>query len=296
MKPAVFEEKLIRALETRSDGTVHASGDWASVNNQPEVRILKLQMEECRLMPLVYPKEYERRFDRGEPMEQLADEILDLVEKTRETRGIPADFFIDFQSIRQGIFCKVVSADRNRGLLERIPHEIHENLAVVYFYELEKTWMEDASILIRSEHLELWGKTEAELRTIAWKNTLSRKKVKFLKLSQVLAEFGLEDTEMLEENPLYVLSNEQNCFGAAAAFYPGLLAKCALQLGSNLILLPSSIHEWLLIPSDQKYARSNAEELRTMVRDINRTEVSEREVLSDEIYYYDVETDRMQII
>ncbi|MDO4617694.1 MAG: DUF5688 family protein [Lachnospiraceae bacterium] len=296
MKSAVFEEKLIHTLIARSEEELCISGDWIPVNNQPRVRVLKLQKEDCRLMPLVYPRDYEERFEEGETVETLADEILSNIQKAQELPGIPLDFFEDYQAVRERIYCKVISADKNRELLNCVPCEYHEDLAIVYYFEFPKDTMEGATILIRNEHLELWDCSAEEISSKAWRNTLAVKKTRFMKLSQVLAGFGLEETEEMEQNPLYMLSNEDGSFGAAVAFYPGVLAKCALQLGSNLILLPCSIHEWLLIPSGAAEASKRAEELRCMVRDINRTQVAEKEVLSDEVYYYDLETDQIRVL
>ena len=296
MKPIVFEEELIRTLEVRSRGLLHVAGDWIPLNNQPKTRVLKLHIKECCLMPLIYPGDYESRFCAGESLESLADEILEQVNRTRETADIPGDFFRTYEGVRDGIFCRVINADKNRALLDEIPHEIHENLAIVFYYELQETWMEDATILIRNEHLELWDKSACEIKNTAWKNTIKKKVVKFKKLSQVLAEYGLFETEMMEDNPLYLLTNEQGGFGAVTAFYPDVLAKCAEELHSNLILLPSSIHEWLLLPSDVCDRAGDPDELRVMVREINRSQLEEKEILSDEIYFYDWELDRLSMI
>lgn len=296
MKPTVFEEELIRTLEGRSRGGLQIAGDWITVNNKPEIRVLKLQMEGCALMPIVYPEEFETRHRRGETLERLADEILEQVRKTCESNDLPADFFRDFDKVKKGLFCRVISASKNQLLLQQVPHEICEDLAIVYYYEIDEGWMEDATILIRNEHLEMWEQSPCDIRGIAWENTLKNKKVKFRKLSQVLSEYGLPETEEMEENPLYLLTNEEGGFGAITAFYPKVLAFCAERLKSDLILLPSSIHEWLLLPAKTGRGTGDAEELRSMVREINRTQLEEKEILSDEIYYYSVDTERLNII
>lgn len=296
MKPSVFETELIQTLELRSRGCLHVAGDWIPVNNKAEIRVLKLQLEDCRLMPIVYPEEYETRYRKGETLEKLADEILEQVRRTQQENDLPEDFFREYGTVSKGIFCRVISADKNRNLLSQVPHEIHENLAIVYYYEIQEGWMEDATILIRNEHLTIWERTACEIKNTAWKNTLRKKKVKFRKLSRVLAEYGMEETLEMEENPLYLLTSEQGGFGAVTAFYPSVLANCAKELNSNLILLPSSIHEWLLLPAELARTSGDPEELRTMVREINRTQLEDKEILSDEIYYYDAELDRMSII
>lgn len=295
MKPAVFEVELIHALEDRSGGTLHVSGDRISVTNREKARVLKLWKEDCRLMPVVYTDEYEKRFREGETAEALADEILNQIKVTEERYRIPEDFFRSFEAVCGGIFCRVISAERNRELLKQIPHELQEDLAIVYYYELKEDWISDASILIRKEHLSLWNCTEQELKCEAWKNTQREKKVRFCSLSEVLSEFGVKDAEAAM-TPLYLLTAEEGSFGAVTAFFPGVLADCAEKIGSDMILLPSSIHEWLMFPSDGTEPDGEKERLRNMVREINQTQVAEKEVLSDEIYFYDSSKDRFTLI
>lgn len=296
MKHTVFESELIRTLEQRSCGCVHAAADWITVNNKAQTRVIKLKMQEGRLMPLIYPEEYENRYMRGESLDRMADEILEEVRRTQENQDIPEDFFQEYDDVKDGIFCRVVNVEKNRKLLTEVPHEIVENLAIVYFYELQEGWLEDATILIRNEHLDLWKRSACEVRKNAWNNTINKKKVRFCKLSKLLAEYGMADTEDMKNNPLYLLTNEQGGFGAAAAFYPKVLAMCAREMETDLILLPSSIHEWLLVPVKLDDCLADSDELRSMVQEINRTQLEEKEFLSDDIYYYDASLDRMSII
>ena len=79
------------------------------------------------------------------------------------------------------------------------------------------------------------------------------------------------------EIPLYVLSNQRNLHGAAVILYDGILREFAGNMGSDLIILPSSIHEVLLIPYEEG---SDLSELKQMVMYVNSTEVSEEEILS----------------
>ncbi len=296
MQSTCFEQKLIQALEFRGEGILQISGDWIPVTNSPNVRVLKIRMEDTPLVPLVYPEEYEHRYQAGEKLEELAGEILEQLTQAKNKKDIPMDFFQNFEGVKERIFIKLINADKNRVLLKNTPHIRHEDLAAVFYYEMDEEWLEDASILIRNEHLELWEIKEEELKETAWKNTLAEKKPVMRTLSSVLEGFGLDETEAMKENPLYILSNEEGRFGAACALYPGALSACAKTAGCDLILLPCSIHEWLLLPTDGGSFSRDPDELRSMVREINQTQVADREVLSDEVYYYNLKEDRMRLI
>ena len=83
---------------------------------------------------------------------------------------------------------------------------------------------------------------------------------------------------------MYVLTNRLRSHGAAAVLYEGCLEKIAAELACNYYVLPSSIHEVILTPDRHGFSY---EELSSMVKEINESQVREEEVLSDHAYYYD---------
>lgn len=92
--------------------------------------------------------------------------------------------------------------------------------------------------------------------------------------------FGNAGSDMPE---IYVLSNELRIKGAAVIFYTDILKKFSEELGEDLILLPSSIHEWLILPAGMNM---NIKVLEDMVREANTKVVTDEEVLSEHVYIY----------
>ena len=99
------------------------------------------------------------------------------------------------------------------------------------------------------------------------------------------------DGEVMKEGALYCLTNRLSSYGAAAILYPGLLKEYARRCGRNLLILPSSVHEVLLMVMGDE---NRTGELTEMVRNINRTVVRKDEVLSDHIYIYDQGKDEIR--
>lgn len=60
-----------------------------------------------------------------------------------------------------------------------------------------------------------------------------------------------------------------------------------------MIILPSSIHEVLLVVYEEELCM---EELKEMVRHVNQTEVAKEEILSDNVYIYSRKTDKISIV
>ena len=69
-----------------------------------------------------------------------------------------------------------------------------------------------------------------------------------------------------------------------------LLHDFARRIGSDFYILPSSVHEVLLIPADNQISMST---LSSMVRDVNSSQLAREEILSDHVYYYSLETDQI---
>ena len=83
--------------------------------------------------------------------------------------------------------------------------------------------------------------------------------------------------------PMYVVSNKKNLFGASAILYSDYLEEWAEELECDLYVIPSSVHELLVMPAAHAYS---GEEITEMIREINRTQVAREEILSDHVYIY----------
>jgi hypothetical protein len=153
-----------------------------------------------------------------------------------------------------------------------------------------------ASITVRSNLADLWGVSEEELFKVALENTQRLFRGTVMSMASVLTELLSDrldeenakefyDMVVSEEDmvPMYVCSNKQRINGAGVILYKDLLKEFAERVGADFYILPSSIHETLLVPvSDQM----EVEYLRSMVREVNATQVAPEEVLSDDVYIY----------
>ena len=88
------------------------------------------------------------------------------------------------------------------------------------------------------------------------------------------------------------LKDGEKCFGAAALLYPHLLSHISKIFRKNFYVLPSSVHECILVPDQGQYSRM---ELTRMVREVNQTQVEDDEILSDQVYYYDRQEERLMM-
>ena len=164
---------------------------------------------------------------------------------------------------------------------------------------MSKSPTENASVLIRNEHLSYWNVSTKDLLLLAQKNTpfllnscCDSLTELLLPVVEQLPFQEQEDTKhafsSTSTDPMYVLTNQQRFLGACCILYDNVLKEIANRLNCDLYILPSSIHEVILMPAT---VTESVRALSQMVCDINQSEVAAEEILSDHIYYYHRNTD-----
>ena len=87
--------------------------------------------------------------------------------------------------------------------------------------------------------------------------------------------------------PMYIMTNRQEVNGASVLLYDDVLQTFALKKKTDFYIMPSSIHEVILIPKSKS---PDLKDLNEMINEVNETQVQEEEVLSDHAYYYEKNT------
>lgn len=83
--------------------------------------------------------------------------------------------------------------------------------------------------------------------------------------------------------PMIVLSNKELYYGAAAIFASDMLENLCNDLEDDLYILPSSIHECLVVPASSV----TYETLTCMVKEVNETQVADDEILCSHPFFYE---------
>lgn len=216
--------------------------------------------------------------------------------------SVDMEFFSDFDRVKERIAYRLVNAERNKELLEKIPHIRFLDLAVCFYYAFSHETLGKGIITVYNNHVQLWHTSAKELLKLAGENTPKLFSAQYRSLLDILGEMkdgGLcpqmqEDIHgMLQAPPMKVLSNHDRVQGAACILYPGLLQKICEKEGANFYILPSSVHEVILLAD---HGGEEPGKLREMVREVNGELVEPEEVLSDSVYYYDREKKALRII
>ena len=189
----------------------------------------------------------------------------------------------DYETVKNNLVMQVVPVEPNREMLENIPHKTVEDIAVVYRVEFPGRADGSASTLVTNKLLEEYGVTPEQLHTDAVAAQLVSHPPVLKNMSEMLAEMSGDMFDM-PESPMWVATVEGGVNGASVTQIPTFLQEAADRLGGDFFVLPSSVHEVLFIRDDGSFER---DQLESMVRGVNATEVSAADFLSDSVYHYD---------
>lgn len=220
------------------------------------------------------------------------EDVMDSVERSvvSAVRHMPhydARVLEDYDRMKDALTVDLVPVAGNEEKLAQIPHKNVEDMALVYRFEEESSVYGSASILVTNEMLTVYDITADQLHEDAMKAAVQNRPAKLHNMNDVMRDMmgdmsGL--VPMNEPSPLWVATVEGGQNGAGVIQYPGFLDQAAEALGGDFYVLPSSVHEVLLVADDGSMEIGYLEE---MVRSVNETEVSPAERLSNNVYHYD---------
>lgn len=310
MKYQEFIKEIQMEVEGRLGRGIQTAVQNVVKNNNIKLDGLIIMDGVGNVSPTIYLNEYFHQLVSGRTIEDITEEICDIYGKSREGVQFDVDRFQDFQRAKESIAFKLVNAGMNEEMLQNVPHEKILDLAIIYYYIVETREFGIASAVIGNEHLTMWDITKEELLMWALENTKKILKPKMHHILDVInkMEFaslrgegsmikeGFQYNEMMEEfledfdkkvmsvdMPMFVLTNEYWTNGAACMFYTGLLEQVSQILDTDLYIIPSSIHEVILLPINEKI---NIEDMDGMIRQVNREDLKPGEILSQHVYIY----------
>ena len=279
-----FKKPLMKCLRETYGAEYEASLIYTSVNNGAGHECLSFREKGAdHVITIGTDSLFELYRNEGESFENLALKITGYY--TAFTEAAKEASCGKLEKLASNIYCRLVNFEMNRQRLMNVPHEKRLDMAVVYYYRLSLSAGEHAGVVI--DYAKFVDREKEEfIREAAWENTLRDEPPAFCLLSDLIGV--MPGNEM----PLYVITNSDRYYGAICIFYPGFMKKISDRIGSDLYILPSSIHECLVLPAG---CVENSRNLREMVHTINRAELDRDEILSDSVYYYDRKKDRISI-
>lgn len=269
---------LLRAeLERQKGKNVDITFREVRKNNGIFRNACTVRIDDAQVAPTVYLEPYYDHYLHGETVSESAENILNYCRSKTPGITFPDDFFRDYDTVSGRLGVKLIGTKRNREMLGDIPHIEYEDLSAVIYYLLEDPAFGNGMIIVRNSDMERWKMTPETLYRDALENCGRMLPPVFRPLSEVLDIF-----QCAGEGNLYLLTNDSALYGAAVILYPGLLEEVSEYIGGKYFILPSSVHEVILLPDSGE----EPQELLSIVTEINHTQVAEEDILTDAVYSF----------
>ncbi len=290
-----FREAILEALQGIVPKNITAKPVAVEKLNSCMRHGIMFEHEGVNYAPTIYLEPFYKSFQKGYSVEELAEELYCCY--IEETGDVPecVQLLQQYETAKEYIFCKLIHIEENRKLLEEVPHRVFLDFAIVAYFEVNGEQLYKGSVLIKNTYLSYWDVSEEALLEYAIKHTKEAKRTMLCHMTEVLDSFcGNEEKEFMScsGQEMYVLTNTEKYWGAIQIYFPEALDAVREKIKEDFYLIPSSVHEWIVIPAAQIPERDL---LFTMVREVNESEVLEEEVLSNNIYYYSVDLQKIYI-
>ena len=197
-----------------------------------------------------------------------------------------------WEFVRDKVYPVLISTEKNRELLKELVSVPLMDMSIVYMVRFELPGNRSANMKISRKLLKGYRISAEELQAQAMEN-MKKEGYGISLLRDCLGEVcGTEHQEIMEmEWPqMYILTNACRSYGAAGILDRKLLREFAGD--RNFYILPSSVHEMLLVPADNDGER---ETFNSIVAEVNKTQVEQEERLTDHCYYYDAGRDEIRM-
>ncbi len=286
-------------------------------NNEVELDGIVIFEEGEKLSPNIYLNSYYDKKMKGESIETIAEEILHIYYVARNENHMEEyEVQFSFEELKSSIIYRLVNYKKNRKMLEETPHIRFLDLAITFHCLVKQDTDGIGTIRITNDLMKQWNVSMKKLLKLASSNTSDLFPVKIRTMDEVIREILTKEMEELfdkydcaqlavsnsmdqskqqiinsfllelekeQKMPMYIMTNTQGINGASTLLYQDILKSFADQIQSDFYVLPSSIHEVILVPFQ---THLNKENLRGMVCDVNQTQVPLDEILSDQVYIY----------
>lgn len=288
-----FTETIVALLQEKMGAEYEVRTTEVTKNNDIRLVGVIMMRESDRMSPTIYLEEPYRQYRAGTDMQGIVEGIVELYNEQMKDIDLDIDSFRDFQYVRDRIFYKLINYEKNTKLLEDVPYFRWCDLAVVFYYGVEENVLGRASILIHNNHLAMWEQTADTLYRTAQFNMKKSMPELLIPMSELVEEMTGIKLERSDDIKMYVLTNRVKLNGASAMLYSDKIRELADSLHSDLLILPSSVHEVLLLPDDSE---EQYDFYRQMVEEVNTTQVEPEEILSFNLYRYNKDKAKIEEI
>ncbi len=252
---------------------------------------LMVSVDDSKMSMAFRLKEIYQSVEDGEDIDhavyKMVNTIEDNISFVKEKEQDVKSFISDYEKVKDNTYLRLIPGDS--PILKSTPHRMIEDMALVVNVHLDSFSDEHGKscVVVTKPLMEMYGIDEAQLFADAEKNSLANEPMVFKPLLDMVKDLiSNEDIPNPEDVGIvtYIATNQSGFQGASVAGYPDFCEKAAEAIGGSFYMLPSSVHEFILIKDD---GTPKAKDLNRMIKNVNETVLEPRDVLAAQCYHYD---------
>ena len=280
-----FKRELRRLIKDELGKEVQISFEVVEKNNGKREESIVIHKQNGSQTLIGLSNLYESYSESGGTQYCLEQVLIAL--KRGEGVGVDEAFY-NWERVKELISMRLVNLKWNKNRLKELAYKRFFDLAVTFHVTIYQSEEGSMSVIVSRKMIEHWEIGIDDLWESAM-NNLKEEEFQMYTLKEMiflLKGWSQDGEEELLEDPLetfYVLTNRNRVYGAVGMFRADMLSVLAEKFGEDLYIIPSSVHEVILVPVSYW---NGAEGLKEMVKQVNETEVVREERLSNELYYY----------
>lgn len=283
-----FKQELLEQIQETVDGKTEAYITTVQKNNQSEKEGIFIRTQNMNMVPVIYLSDLYQEYINGAAIEKCVEEVIEIVRE--KSYKIPS-VFIEWEVAKEWLQVNLINRKWNEEIIKDMPHREWCDLAMICRLVIARAEYGEASCNVTNRMLEKWGISQQELWEAA-EQKLQEEEYAVEDIMTLISEVcDVPDNELFGNQ--YVLTNAEKRYGAGGILRSDILKNFAEETGGSYYILPSSIHETILVPDKGDIM---AEELKEMVKEVNETQVTREEWLSESVYYYDCETGDVEML
>lgn len=252
---------------------------------------LMVSVGESKMSMAFRLKEIYQNVEDGENIDHAVFKMVNTIEENisvvKNKEQDVKSFITDYEKVKDNTYLRLIPGDS--PILKSTPHKMIEDMALVVNIHLDSISDDNgrSCVVVSRPLMEMYGIDESKLFADAEKNSLENEPIVFKPLFDMVKDLINSDNIPDPEDVgivTYIATNASGFQGAAVAGYPDFCEKAAETMGGSFYMLPSSVHEFILIKDDGK---AKAKDLNKMIRNVNETVLEPRDVLAAQCYHYD---------
>ncbi len=287
-----FTKELIKTVNSLMGDGYRAEIRCVEKINTGKLDVLIILNAESFISPNFYIDGFYSDYKNGKStLKEIAKYIINIYHNNTGTLKDGCyihEFINDKEWLEERMFLQLINTSKNKELLKDSLYMDFNGLSLVLYIMVMDNNEGLCRARVTKAMCQKFGWNEKQILHYALENTEKLYPYIVFPLHELIQKL-INDTDMAGqavpdgENGMMVLTNNHGVNGAAAAFYPGVLRGISEKHGKSLFLLPSSIHEFIILEDNGIY---KPEQLGQMVMEVNHSAVEPEEILSDSVYYY----------